>query len=138
MGKALLKQGRDAEAIGKFREALQLDPDNFQILAYTAYVLAAEENSEVRNGKTALLLVAKANTLTGGTQPSILDVLGMSYAAIGRFQDAQQVERQAIKLAETMGLKEVNAMEQRLELYQSGQPYREKFTNMPPQNLPKN
>ena len=69
MAKALLKQGRDAEAIEQFRAALRLDPENFQILAYIAHVLAAEENPEVRDGKTALVLAIKANNLTGGNQP---------------------------------------------------------------------
>ena len=137
MGKALLKQGRDAEAIDQFREALQLGPDNFQILAYTAYVLAASENPKVRDGKTALELAAKANALTGGAQPGVLDALSMACAETGRFKNAQQIEQRAIRLAQAAGLKETNAMLQRLELYKSGLPYRETFTNSPPRNLPK-
>jgi tetratricopeptide (TPR) repeat protein len=135
MGKALLKQGRDVEAVGKFREALQLDPDNFQILTYTAYVLAADENSNVRDGKTALVFATKANAMTDGTQPSVLDVLGMAGAAAGHFQDAQQAEQRAIQLAQAAALEETNAMLQRLELYKSSQAYYEKFTNSSPQNV---
>jgi hypothetical protein len=62
----------------------------------------------------------------------------MSYAEAGRFKDAQQLEQQAIQLAQAAGLKETNIMNRRLELYQSGQPCHETFTNAPPQNLPKN
>jgi tetratricopeptide (TPR) repeat protein len=138
MGKARLKQGRDIEAIAEFREALRLDPKDFQTLAFLARVLAADENPRIRNGAEAVALAERANMLTGGQQPFILDTLAMACAEAGRFQDAQQVERQAIELAEAMGLEGVNAMEQRLELYQSGLPHRETFTNTPPQNLPKN
>ena len=67
LGKTLLKQGRDAEAIDEFRAALRLDPDNFKILAYVAHVLAAEENPQIRDGRTALVLAIKANDLTGGS-----------------------------------------------------------------------
>jgi len=137
MGKVLLKQGRDAEALDKFREALQLGPDDFQILAYTAYVLAADKNPEVRDGKTALELAAKANALTGGAQPGVLDALSMACAETGRFKNAQQIEQRAIRLAQAAGL-ETNDMNLRLELYKSGRPYRETFTNSPPRNLPQN
>ena len=85
MGKVLLKQGRDADGIDQFREALRLDPENFQILTYAAHVLAADENPNVRDGKTALALAAKANALTGGTQPLVLDALGMACAETGDF-----------------------------------------------------
>jgi len=36
--------------IDEFRAALRIDPDNFQILAYTAHVLAADENPQIRDG----------------------------------------------------------------------------------------
>jgi tetratricopeptide (TPR) repeat protein len=138
MGKALLKQGRDAEAIGKFREALQLNPNDFQTLAFLARGLALSENPQIRNGAEAVALAEKANDLTGGEHPLVLDILAMSYAEVGRFKDAQQIEQQAIQLAQAAGLKETNIMNRRLELYESSRPYRETSTNLPPRNLPKN
>jgi Flp pilus assembly protein TadD len=133
IGKMRLKQGRDAEAIDEFREALRIAPDNFQILAYTAYVLAAEENPEVRDGKTALVLAIKANTLTGGTQPLVLDVLGMACAANGDFSNALAVAQNALDLATTARMKKLELLQQRLELYKNHQPWRESFlaTNTP-------
>ena len=58
MAKTLLKQGRDAEAIDQFRAAMRIAPDNYQILAYTAHILAAERKSrsarrQVRAGARA-------------------------------------------------------------------------------------
>ena len=136
MGKALLKQGRDAEAMDQFHEALRIDPDNFQILAYTAHVLAADENPEIRDGKTALVLAAKANALTGGAQPFVLDALGMAFAETGDFTNALDVAQNALDLATAAKMKNLEAIQQRLQLYKNHQPWRESFlfTNAPAKN----
>jgi protein O-mannosyl-transferase len=133
MAKALLKQGRDAEAIDQFHAALRLDPENYQILAYLAHVLAAGENPQLREGKTALELAIKANTLTGGGQPFVLDVLGMAYAKTGDFTNAIDVTQKALDLANAANLKKIKPIQQRLELYKNHQPWRESFlaTNVP-------
>ena len=133
MGKTLLKQGRDAEAVGQLREALRLGPDNFQILAYTAHVLAADEHPQIRDGKTALALAAKANALTGGAQPFVLDALGMACAETGDFTRALDAAQKALDLANAAKVKGVEDIQQRLQLYQNHQPWREsfRFTNAP-------
>jgi tetratricopeptide (TPR) repeat protein len=137
-GKVFLKQGRDAEAIDEFREALRIDPDNFQILAYTARVLAADENPEIRDGQIALMYAAKANVLSDGIQPFVLDALSVACADMGRFDDAQETTKRAIKIAAAQGLTQnVVALQQRLQLYQNHQPWRESFlsTNTPPKEV---
>ena len=133
MGKALLKQGRDAGAIDQFHEALRIDPDNFQILAYTAHVLAADENPQIRDGKAALVLAAKANALTGGAQPFVLDALGMACAETGDFTNALDVTQKALDLATAARMKNLEGIQQRLRLYKNHQPWRESFlfTNAP-------
>ena len=142
MGKALLKQGRDAEAIDQLREALRLDPDNFQTLTYTAHVLAAEENPEVRDGKAALVLASKAYALTGGEQPSVLSALGMAYAELGYFEEARQIQQRAIEIATATKVEktDLELLLQRLELYKKHQPWRESFrlTKTPPKEILKN
>jgi len=133
MGKLRLKQGRAAEAIDEFRAALRIDPDNFQILAYTAHVLSAIENPEVRNGQAAFMLAAKAKALTGDTQPYVLDALGMACAELGHFDEAQAVAEKAIDLAQAAKMNKIEPLQQRLELYRKHQPWRESFlaTNPP-------
>jgi len=140
MGKALLKQGRDAGAIDRFREALRLDPENFQILTYIAHVLAAEENPGIRDGKTALILAAKANALTGGRQPLVLDAFGMACAETGDFTNAIELTQKAFDIATAAKMKNLEPMKQRLQLYKNRQPWRESFlsTNAPPGNPPAN
>ena len=136
MGKSLLKQGRDAEAMGCFHQALRLDPDNFKILAYTARVLAADENPEIRNGKTAVALATRANILTGGIQPLVLDVLGMACAETGDFTNAKIAAQQALAIAIAAKMNHLEGMQQRLKLYQNQHPWREsfRFINAPAPN----
>jgi protein O-mannosyl-transferase len=136
IGKLRLKQGRDAEAIDAFREALRIEPDNYQILAYTAHVLAAIDNPGIRDGKTAFVLAAKAKALTGDTQPYVLDALGMACAELSHFDEAQGVAQKALDVARAAGMKKLEPLEQRLELYKKHQPWHESFlvTNLPATN----
>jgi len=127
IGKLRLKQGRDAEAIDEFRAALRIDPDNFEILAYTAHVLAAIENPEVRDGKTAFALAVKAKVLTGDTQPEVLDALGMACAELGRFEEAQALVQKAMEIPVVAKNQNLGLLHQRLESYRNHQPWRESF-----------
>jgi Tfp pilus assembly protein PilF len=129
MGKTLLKLGRDAEAMPHLRDALKIDPNNYQMLIYVARVLAADENPQVRNGTEARALANKAIQLVGGAQPIALDTLAIADAETGRFDDAIQKQQLAVKLATNAGQKgDVVLMQQRLQLYQNHQPWRESFS----------
>ncbi len=134
MGKALLKQGRDTEAIPHFRQAVKLDPNNPRVLAYLAQVLASDKNPQVRDGNTALAMAARANDLTGGIQPAMLDAMAMAYAEIGQFTNAQETAAYALKLATAYDMtNDVTVIQQRLQLYKNNQPFRQSFlfTNAP-------
>jgi protein O-mannosyl-transferase len=127
-GRTLLKLGRDADAIPFFHEALQIEPDNYPMLIYVARVLASDENSQIRNGTEALALAGEAVQLAGGAQPVALDTLAMACAEAGRFDEAIQLQQQAVKLAESASqTDDAVPMQQRLELYKNHQPWRESF-----------
>ncbi|MFZ1074562.1 MAG: tetratricopeptide repeat protein [Verrucomicrobiia bacterium] len=138
-GKALLKQGRDLEAIPYFRKAVQNDPNNLHVLTYLAQVLASDEDPKVRDGRAAFIMASKANALSSGIQPAMLDTLAMAYAELGSFDAAQNAARDALKLAKAYALtNDVLVIQQRLRLYQNHQPFRQSFTNAPPKELRKN
>jgi tetratricopeptide (TPR) repeat protein len=129
MGKASLHHGQSAGALKYFRDALQRQSDDFETVTWLARVLAADQNPNVRNATEAVSLAERANDLTGGEQPFVLDTLAMAYAEAGRFKDAQAIEQKAIDAATAANSqKSVPEMQQRLQLYQAGQPYREDFT----------
>ena len=129
MGKACLKHGQSAEAMKHFRDALQRDPNDYETLTWLARVLAADENSAVRNGKEAVSLAERAANLTAGEQPFVLDTLAMAYAEAGDFRSANASAQKAIQVASATGAqKTIPEMEQRLQLYQSDKAYREDFS----------
>ena len=108
---------------------MELDPNDLQALVYLARVLAADLNPHVRNGVEATRAAERAIALSDGSQPFVLDTLAMAYAESGRFDDAQQTVRQALERASASQETEVlSAMQDRLKLYQSHQPYREDFS----------
>ena len=136
IAKIYLRRNRDADALDELRAALRIDPDNIEILTFTAHVLAASKNPATRNGQTAFALAAKANALANGRQPTVLDVLGMACAEMGKFDDAQMAAQTALDTANALKLKNLEPIQQRLELYKKHQPWRESFgaTNAPVKN----
>jgi tetratricopeptide (TPR) repeat protein len=131
MAKAWLRHGNSARGVVELREAFRLNPEDFHVGTYLARVLAADEDPAVRNGSEAVRAAEQANALSQGVQPLVLDALAMAYAEAGRYQDAQQTVRQAIHTAQSVGAADwVADFQQRLELYQSGRPFREATTNL--------
>lgn len=127
MAKALLAQGKDAEAIERLQTALKLEPNNFQILAFTAHVLAADENPALRDGKTALEYAAKANVISDNSAPFVLDALAMACAETGDFTNAIAIQEHLVSATNADKIKDIDAMRKRLELYKNHQPWRESF-----------
>jgi tetratricopeptide (TPR) repeat protein len=130
------QEGRDYEAVAELQAALQAEPDHFQTLATIARYLAANENTEARDGPLALKLAIRADKLSGHLQPVVLDTLGMAYAETGDFASAQACARDAIELAEALKLQDTEPIRQRLKLYEDRQPWRESFraTHVPGKN----
>jgi len=126
MGKASLQQKRSADAVAHFRDVLRLAPSDFRTLTLLARVLSSDADAKLRNGTEAIALAERANELTRGSEAFVLDTLAMAYAEAGRFAEAERAAQQAIAVAAKAGANDdVAAVQQRLELYKSGQPYRE-------------
>ena len=136
IAKIFLRQSRDTEALDELRAALRIDGNNIEILTFTAQVLAASENAAMRNGHDAFALAAKANLLTSGSRPTVLDVLGMACAEMGKFDEAQMAAQSALEVARALKMSQLEPIQQRLELYKNHQPWRESFgaTNAPAKN----
>lgn len=126
-GKLLLKQGRDVEALAEFHKALRLDAENYKILAYTARVLAADTATGIRDGAAALEMANRANDLTGGTQPFVLDALGMAFAENRDFKNATACAQKALELAQAAQVTDTEKLKARMAFYQNSQPWRESF-----------
>jgi tetratricopeptide (TPR) repeat protein len=123
-----LKQGNDAAALPQLRAALQLAPDDFQIVIFTARVLASDPDPQVRDANGALALTEQARKIAGDAHPLVLDTLAMALAEAGRFSEAAQAEQQAVALAQPAGTNsDAAVMQERLGRYQNHQAWRESF-----------
>jgi len=125
--KIFLAQGRDTEAIDQLREAVGCAPNSVDTLNFTALVLAANENANARDGRSAFALAAKANILSSGRRPDVLDVLGMACAELEKFDDAQMAAQQALEVAAALKMNSTEQIKKRLELYKNHQPWRQSF-----------
>ena len=57
----------------------------------------------------------------------MLDTLSMAYAEVGRLEEAQKLEEQAIQLSGGMKPDEIDSLRKHLSSYQARQPARESF-----------
>ncbi|MGD0016422.1 MAG: tetratricopeptide repeat protein, partial [Verrucomicrobiia bacterium] len=134
LGVALASQGRIVEAIAQYRESLRLRPDLPPALNRLAWILVTNRDSSLRNSSEAVQLAERLHAITGDQQADTFDVLAAAYAEAGRFNDAVQAAQKALDLAMAGGQHELAPngysglawqIQERLKLYQAGQPFHE-------------
>ena len=126
LGQALLKQGRVREAVEHYQAALALLPDDAYTLNNLAWVLATHPDASARNGAKAVELAQRAEQLSGGHNPSVLDTLAAAYAEAGRFPEATAAAQRALALAATQTNRaQVVVLQTRVRLYRAGCPFRD-------------
>jgi tetratricopeptide (TPR) repeat protein len=125
LGQALSTRGRWSEAVERFQAAIAAAPDQALALSGLAWIRATASNPTFLNPSEAVTLAEHADAVTGHRAASVLDALAAAYASAGRFDEAVAVVRTAIDIAINSGQLPVAAQfRQRLELYQSGHPFR--------------
>jgi spermidine synthase len=123
---AFYSQAKYSDSLSQLRLALESDPNRAALLNRTANLLATCPDRSVRNATEALALADRAKQLTGGQEPSILDTLSAAYAEKGRFEQAIEIERQALALAAQRGNATLAAtLKVHLAKYESHIPLRE-------------
>jgi protein O-mannosyl-transferase len=121
LGTTLIELGQHEDGMRHYAEASRLAPGDPRGPYLMGKALLKQGESAA-----AIAQLERANGLTGGRQPFVLDALGMAYAEAGRFEEAQRAAQAAIDvLAHTGSREEATAIQARLELYRSRQPYRE-------------
>jgi protein O-mannosyl-transferase len=126
LAEVLQHLGRTKEAVLHSREALRIDPASVEGLNNLAWVLSSSNDPEIRNGVEAVRLAERACQLTKYQAPILIGTLAAAYAEAGRFKEAIETAQQARALAEAAKQPEVaEKNRQLLELYRSGQPYRQ-------------
>jgi tetratricopeptide (TPR) repeat protein len=126
---SLLNQGKQAEAVHDYEDALKGEPKDSGVLNNLAWVLATSPEGELRNGKRAIELAKLACEVTEYKQAHILSTLAASYAETGDFETAITWSKKAVEIGPD-ALKGQLAKE--LESYQAQKPWREAI---PPSDL---
>ena len=126
MGRLLAAEGRTGEVIEFWQKALRIQPDVPKLLNNLAWLFATYPDARFRNGSEAIRLASRAVELSQRSDGQAMDTLAAAYAEGGRFAEAVETAQAALTLAESAGQKEAAAqVRRRVQLYQSGQPYRE-------------
>jgi len=125
LANTLRRQGQIRESIAEYRKALLFNPNLGGALNSLGWILATIGDPKVRDSAEAVKLAERACKLTNYKNPYTLDTLGAAYAAGGRFSDAASVAEKALQLmSDSEGKADrIEAMQQRLRLYQSGKMY---------------
>ncbi len=114
--------GQWQQAAEDYRTAARIDNSLGRAFRGVAWLMATCPELKFRNAKLALDAAEKAIDLDGDDDYRTLDVFAAVQANLGQFAEAKATQQKAIQLAP----QEVQAaLQSRLRLYASGQPYRE-------------
>jgi len=119
--------GQPERAADHYRQAIRLKPEWVEPLNDLAWMLATTPSQQLLDPTEAVRLAERACELSQYKEARFLGTLDAAYAAAGRFSEAITMAEQARKLALAEGNQQLAEMAAaRLELYRSGQPYRQR------------
>ena len=123
---AMGQAGRWAEAIAHQKEAIRLSGDFVLAMNYLAWMLATQDDPNLRDGAQAVRLAERACQLTGDKEWTFLDTLAAAYAEAGRFPEAESTAQKALALVQSANQASAVAdIQSRLALYRAGRAYRD-------------
>ena len=128
-----IETGKYAQAIKEMERLHKEYPDADQLNCKLAWLYATCPEKELRNGGKARDLVIELYELGGDwdgielrsapkEMPNAPDILAAAYAELGDFKRAVEVQEVAVRISR--GVKDEQAIRDRLALYQAHQPYR--------------
>lgn len=117
--------GQAAEAQADIKKVPALQPNDVQANNDAAWLLSTSPLNGVRDGKAAIAFATKACALTSWKDARLLDTLAAAYAENGNFAEALKWQQYALKMAGPEDQADLQAMRERLALYQKHTPYRE-------------
>ena len=126
LGNTYLQMGRASDAIYHYDKALERNPDDTEALNNLAWILATWPDATQRDGRKALVLAERADSLTRRQNQIIEATLAAAYAEVGRFADAKDSAEHAIQLAIREGNQaRADSIRAQRDTYASGSPMRD-------------
>jgi protein O-mannosyl-transferase len=131
LGVDLQLSGQTAEAIAEYERAIELNPRHVESLNLIARIRAIHPDATFRNATHAVAFAKRAVEL-GRNNPLYWDTLAAAYAASGQLTEAAHTQRHALDLATQQNQTSLaNALQARLQLYESPSAPREQPTASP-------
>ena len=125
LGIALSRLGKFGPAAEHLRRAVELEPANLDLAAELSWMLATCPQNGVRDGAKAVELARKICEATRYTNLQALNILAAAYAEAGKFAEAEDATLKALSLIPTRATPLERELRQRLQIYRSGNPYRD-------------
>ena len=122
-GATRAEQGDYEKALADFHEAIRLDPRQTDAYNGLVWIWATCPDARFRDGKQAVEMATRVGELAQRINPANLDTLAAAYAEAGDFENAVKWQIKAMCMVRDKADKA--AFANRLELYRSGQPYRQ-------------
>lgn len=122
----LRDQGKKAQAAANYRAVLKDRPNSPVPANNLAWILATDPDPAIRNGEDAIRFAKFACAATNNRVPQFHGTLAAAYAEIADFKSAVIAIQRAIELAKEYKETDLaRRLEEKLRLYQSGQPFRD-------------
>jgi tetratricopeptide (TPR) repeat protein len=118
--------GNSSESRNHWLKALAIEPQRSSALVGLSWLLATSPDPALRNGEEAVTLATKAQDLSSGGDPIILDTLAAAYAETGQFLRALAIANRALDLADERKDESLaHAIRSRILLYGTNEPFRD-------------
>jgi Flp pilus assembly protein TadD len=121
---AFLRAGSEKDAVAEYEYAAGISAQDPLPRNNLAWLLATSSDAEIRNDSRAMELANEAVRLSNGKDPNCLRTLAAACAENGRFAEAQETARRALRAAEHVDNRSLaSALRDELALYELGLPY---------------
>jgi len=126
LAEKLLERRQIRLAYEHYLRILELRDDSVIVLNALAWLQAASDIEGLRNPEQALERALRACEMTDYGIPEVVDTLAVAYAAAGRFPEARETARKAIRAAQSAGDTALTQrIKSRLNLYDAEKPFRD-------------
>jgi tetratricopeptide (TPR) repeat protein/mono/diheme cytochrome c family protein len=120
---ALVATAQPDAALAEVDKALDLQPDRLARLAPFVWLLVTHPDPAARRPTEGHALAERVVDATARRDPSALDALAASYAALGRYDEAVQTATEALGLLTGDGDERAAAVRDRIALYRRHKPF---------------